>query len=92
MATLHIKGQVCQYVYTGTANCTASIPFVGIAGTFELVWYHATTMVIVTTCSNVYSVFVLCYGSQPSIVSAEFEWGLENVYYDTIYGYSNYMQ
>ena len=30
MATLHIKGQVCQYVYTGTANC-ASIPFVGIA-------------------------------------------------------------
>ena len=29
MATLHIKGQVCQYVYTGTANC-ASIPFVGI--------------------------------------------------------------
>ena len=30
MATLHIKGQVCQYVYTGTANC-ASIPFIGIA-------------------------------------------------------------
>ena len=30
MATLHIKGQVCQYVYTGTANW-ASIPFVGIA-------------------------------------------------------------
>ena len=30
VATVHIKGQVCHYVYTGTANC-ASIPFVGIA-------------------------------------------------------------
>ena len=35
MTTLHIKGQVCQYVHTGTANC-ASIPFIGIAVPFNL--------------------------------------------------------
>ena len=62
MATPHIKGQVCHYVYTGAADC-ASIPFVGIAVLLNLYGIMQQGEIVRTVCQIASLIVLFALGS-----------------------------